>query len=586
VLTGGVHALVRAGAQPARRRLLDVRDPGRLRAVQLEILADTLRRNADTGFGRRYAFAGIRSVGDYRDAVPLSSWDDYAPAVSRILAGEARVLTGERVRLFEPSSGSTAATKLVPYTARLRGEFQQGISAWLADLYATYPRLRSGRSYWSITPAGTPRDPGAGRVPIGFDEDADYLGGIGRRLVSAVLAVPSRVARTDDMDAFLDDTCRYLLAARDLTLISIWHPSLLMILLDRMRERAEDLLASLPARRRAELEGPLRDGDWSALWPDLTVLSCWADAAAAVPARQLAERFPRVVLQPKGLIATEGFVSLPVTAAGGAVFSARSHLVEFLAVDPSRPGAMPGEALLADELEAGRHYAVVLTTGGGLYRYQLGDLVEVTGHHGALPVLRFVGRLDRVSDLVGEKLNEAFVGAVLATLGVPQARLEAAANGYVVWLDSPGGESSPGGNPAVEAGPGTDTAAGAGPGTDTAVGAGPGTDTAAGAGPGTDTADPASRGSDPRLVELARRVDDALRDNPHYDYARRLGQLRPVVAVRRDRESLTTLLDRAGSGRLGDIKPTALVPPRRLRAVPDHSEQSEINGDVPAVERE
>lgn len=541
VLTGGVHALIRAGAQPARRRLLDIRDPGQLRAVQQEILTGTLRRNADTEFGRRHAFAKIRSVADYRDAVPLSTWDDYAPAVARIAHGEARVLTAERVRLLEPSSGSTAATKLVPYTARLQGEFQRGISAWLADLYTTYPRLRSGRSYWSITPAGAPHDPGPDRVPVGFDEDAEYLGGIGRRLISAILAVPSRVARTDDMDAFFDDTCRHLLAARDLTLISIWHPSLLMILLDRMRQRADDLVASLPGRRRAELQGPLRDGDWGAVWPDLAVVSCWADAAASGPARRLAERFPRVVVQPKGLIATEGFVSLPLAAAGGAVFSARSHLVEFRAVDPNLPEAATSEMLLAHELEPGRRYEVVLTTGGGLYRYRLGDLVEVTGHHGALPVLRFVGRLDRVSDLVGEKLNEAFVCEVLAGLGVPQARLEAAGDAYLLHLDVPDADVRPERH----------------------------------------TDSPACDGTDVWPTDLARLVDDALRANPHYDYARRLGQLRPIVAVRRTREPLAILLGHAGQGRLGDVKPTALVPPRppaetggttcQVRAVQDRS---------------
>ena len=59
------------------------------------------------------------------------------------------------------------------------------------------------------------------------------------------------------------------------------------------------------------------------------MISCWADAAGAAPAAALASRFPSAVLQPKGLLATEGFVSLPLAAAGGAVLSARSHFFEF-----------------------------------------------------------------------------------------------------------------------------------------------------------------------------------------------------------------------------------------------------------------
>ena len=59
---------------------------------------------------------------------------------------------------------------------------------------------------------------------------------------------------------------------------------------------------------------------------------------------------------------------------------------------------------------------MVLTTGGGLYRYRLQDLVEVTGHTapgGGCPVLRFVGREGHVSDWFGEKLHERHVRTAL-----------------------------------------------------------------------------------------------------------------------------------------------------------------------------
>ena len=53
--------------------------------------------------------------------------------------------------------------------------------------------------------------------------------------------------------------------------------------------------------------------------------------------------------------------------------------------------------------------AVIVTTGGGLWRYRLGDLVEVDGFVAATPSLRFIGRGASVSALCGEKLNETFV---------------------------------------------------------------------------------------------------------------------------------------------------------------------------------
>jgi GH3 auxin-responsive promoter len=59
--------------------------------------------------------------------------------------------------------------------------------------------------------------------------------------------------------------------------------------------------------------------------------------------------------------------------------------------------------------QSGAQYEVVATTASGLYRYRTGDLVLCKGFtDAATPVLEFQGRTGIVSDLVGEKLVEAF----------------------------------------------------------------------------------------------------------------------------------------------------------------------------------
>ena len=143
----------------------------------------------------------------------------------------------------------------------------------------------------------------------------------------------------------------------------------------RRAEEIESLLRSLP--EDAELH--------QALWPNLALVSCWTDAAAGYFAGHLARLVPHAEIQPKGLIATEGFVSLPLVGQDGAGLAVRSHFFEFLESDAAGPR-------LAQELERGGRYRVVLTTGGGLYRYDLGDEVEVTGFAGECPLLRFQRR--------------------------------------------------------------------------------------------------------------------------------------------------------------------------------------------------
>jgi hypothetical protein len=120
------------------------------------------------------------------------------------------------------------------------------------------------------------------------------------------------------------------------------------------------------------------------------------------------EKFPKVVIQPKGLLATEAFVSFPLVGYSDGALAVTSHYFEFLTDS--------GDVLPAHRLEKNKTYSVVVTTGGGLYRYQLQDIVEVTGFYGEIPLLKFIGKADNVSDYFGEKLNEQFVAHALARL--------------------------------------------------------------------------------------------------------------------------------------------------------------------------
>jgi len=100
-------------------------------------------------------------------------------------------------------------------------------------------------------------------------------------------------------------------------------------------------------------------------------------------------------------------VSFPLAQREGAALALRSHFFEFIDAH--------GETRLAHELARGGVYQVVMTTGGGLYRYRSGDLVEVVGFEHQCPLLRFIGRTDGVCDRVGEKLSEDHVRRALET---------------------------------------------------------------------------------------------------------------------------------------------------------------------------
>lgn len=492
-----------------------LRDP---RTAQESVLRRQLADVRGTRFGREHQLETVRDYRGFVERVPVRDYDALSPWIMAAARGEPGVLTRSSLRRLQPTGGSTGGCKWIPFTSAQQAEFNRAVGAWVRALARESPAAFHGRAYWSVTPAADPPAHPGFRVSAGFEDDSAYLGGLLAPLVDSALAVPGEIRRVRDMERFRHLTLLHLLRAEDLAMISVWHPSYLALLMDALRADWERLLADLargvsagapglevpPSPRRARELARLSPGRPALLWPRLALVSCWGDAMAAGPFDHLARRFEGVRFQRKGLIATEGIVTLPYHDRHPLAIT--SHLYEF-----EEAG---GRVRPAWELEDGGSYSVLLTTGGGLRRYRLGDRVRVDGFVQRTPCLRFLGKEDRVSDRCGEKLDEAFVAHALervlarcvvhADFAMLAPETVETRSQYVLFLSAQ--EEPP-----------------------TALG------------------------------EL---LEQALRANPQYAWAVSLGQLAPVTVERVDPRATERYLDRMRErgARLGDIKPTALSP--------------------------
>ena len=162
--------------------------------------------------------------------------------------------------------------------------------------------------------------------------------------------------------------------------------------------------------------------DYSVIWEKLSLVSCWADSDSYEIFIKLKEKLNfdkknmNLKFQGKGLMSTECIVSFPLeNVKNGSVAAYNSFFYEFIQFsDDKLENRSPK---LLDELELGERYCVVVTTNAGLYRYNTNDIVEVTGFYHKIPIIKFVGRINNFSDIVGEKLKNSFVEKqVLTTL--------------------------------------------------------------------------------------------------------------------------------------------------------------------------
>ncbi|WP_321855900.1 GH3 family domain-containing protein [Burkholderia cenocepacia] len=383
------------------------------RDVQARRLMALLAANRDTAFGRRFGFDRIDGPAQFRERVPVHAAADFLPWLERASNETEPVLTAERPLFLERTSGSTARQKLIPYTPAFLHELQAAMVVWLADMHRTCPALGEGRAYWSMSPPLQAPGIASNGIPIGSESDLDYLGDSSAAALASTLLVPPL---TGDASTWRCETLRALVADESLAFISVWSPTFLTSVLRPLFDRddadgARDLAwieASLPADRRAALRRAIAAGDCSALWPRLAAVSCWLDGPSRHYADALRVRFPRVQWLPKGLFATEGVVSIPFGAGDGCPLAIGSHYLEFVRDD--------GSVCDAEGLRPGDDAQVLLTTGGGLYRYALGDRVRVVGMTGRTPRIAFVGRAAASVDIVGEKLDERIAADALSRL--------------------------------------------------------------------------------------------------------------------------------------------------------------------------
>ncbi|WP_175840729.1 GH3 family domain-containing protein [Burkholderia arboris] len=378
--------------------------------VQARRLMALLAANRDTAFGRRFGFDRIDGPAQFRERVPVHAAADFLPWLERASNEAEPVLTAERPVFLERTSGSTARQKLIPYTPAFLRELQAAMIVWLADMHRACPALGEGRAYWSMSPPLQAPGVAPNGVPVGSASDLDYLGDSSAAALVSTLLVPPL---TGDASTWRRETLRALVADASLAFISVWSPTFLTSVLRPLFDRddadgARDLAwveASLPADRRAALRRAIANGDCRALWPHLAAVSCWLDGPSRYYADALRVRFPNVQWLPKGLFATEGVVSIPFGAGDGCPLAIGSHYFEFVRDD--------GSVCDVDALQPGDDAQVLLTTGGGLYRYALGDRVRVVGMTGRTPRIAFVGRGAASVDLVGEKLDERIIADAL-----------------------------------------------------------------------------------------------------------------------------------------------------------------------------
>ncbi|MBN2453869.1 MAG: GH3 auxin-responsive promoter family protein, partial [Candidatus Omnitrophica bacterium] len=403
---------------------------------QKAVLLEYLRRNKYTEYGRKYNFSSIRTIEGFRDAVPLNSYETLRPYVERIAGGEKNILTGDEVVFFGATSGTTNKPKLIPTTRYSESKKDELMDLWSYYISRDHPDVLNGKILAIVSPVIEGATPSG--IPFGAESGYSYR--TLPWLIRSLYSLPYKVFEIEDYEARHYAILRISMG-QDITTIATLNPNTIVLLchkVERWQDRIIDdiergtISADMnisPAirsvitralkpdpRRAAELKAILK-GNGKLLpkhfWPNMKLIECWQGGMMKLYLNELQDYFGPVHRRDIGCVSTESRNSIPISDdTPGGVLAIRTNFYEFiLKEDINKPDP---KALLCNELEKGREYFIIVTTAGGLYRYNIDDIIKVTGFFNKTPVIEFVQKGLGASSLAGEKLYESHVNEAVS----------------------------------------------------------------------------------------------------------------------------------------------------------------------------
>ena len=422
---------------------------GNPRNVQNALLRRILVSNANSHFGARHNFRRIRDFREYRNAVPVKTYEDLRKYVETQDRTGTPYLTADRPVYYHRTSGTLGAAKDIPLTRagieRVKRNQQLFAYSVVRGTRAFEGKVLgiTGQAVEGLMPSGLPYGSASGLLYKRMS-----------KLVRKKYVLPADVADIPDYDLRYFATAAFALAESNVTGVGTANPSTLVRILDLIQSEPEALIAAIregrlpegadlpeesrltrnPSRAR-ELERLLAARgalDYACIWPNLKGIMTWTGGSCSVPLRRLADSIPAgTSIIELGYIASELQGTVNINAAENVcVPTLLDNFFEFVGREAREAGGK--DFLLLDELEEGREYYVFVTTQDGLYRYDMNDIVRVTRMINATPCLEFVQKGKGVTSITGEKLYEK---QVLDAVMAATARFDTSPEFFVMLAD-------------------------------------------------------------------------------------------------------------------------------------------------------
>jgi len=401
------------------------------RKYQKRVLMEKIESSVNSDFGRKYNFSNIKTIEDFRRAVPIHTHQDLKPYLDRVKQGDVTALfnPGEKIHMFALTSGTTDDCKYIPVTTRFLTEYKRGSLLWGFQMALDHRKITK----YKILPVVSPYDEIQTELGSPCGSISGLIAATQKYFARLLYIMPYWVYAIPDQEVKYYTLLRLAMAEPGIGLLVTANPSTLIKLAryaDKYKEqiikdirdgtfhysfelsqtdrkRLKKSLVKNP-KRADELERLVSENKKlypSLFWKNLQVIATWKGGVLGHYIDELPEFYSDVPIRDLGLIASEGRMSIPNSDEGSCGFlDIESHFFEF--IPESQYGKDNPDILLCHELEVGEKYYLILTNSAGYFRYDINDVVKVVSMYGQTPCISFLNKGKHISSLTGEKVSE------------------------------------------------------------------------------------------------------------------------------------------------------------------------------------
>ena len=363
-------------------RLKDIEQyAGHAGDLQQRVLTRLLRMAVSTEWGKKYDYASIRTYEDFKNRLPIQTYEEIKPYVTRLRAGEQGLLWPSEIRWFAKSSGTTNdKSKFLPVSKEsLHDTHYRGGQDAVAIYLGQNPESRFFSGKGLIL--------GGSHAP-NLNTNHSLVGDLSAILMENLnplvnyIRVPSKAtALMEHFEPKMEAIARETIHTNVTNLSGV--PSWMLVLIKHILEKTG----------KQTLEE---------VWPNLEVF--FHGGVAFTPYR---EQYKEIIRSPKmhyveTYNASEGYFGTQSDPNDPSLLLMIDYGVFYEFIPLEDVGKDNPRVYPLEEVELGKNYALVISTSAGLWRYMIGDTVKFTNKRPYKFII--TGRTKHFINAFGEEL--------------------------------------------------------------------------------------------------------------------------------------------------------------------------------------